>query len=90
MSLASANGVISLFWPTSSESDVIGYHLYRADAADADEKSWLRLNAQPLTAVTFHDDRVTLGQRYYYKVTAIDVFNNESLASRIVSETANP
>ncbi len=90
VSIASANGVISLFWPTSPESDVIGYYIYRADAADAAETGWTRLTAQPLTTVTFHDDRVALGQRYFYRVTAIDVFKNESAPSRIVSETANP
>jgi hypothetical protein len=90
VSVASANGVISLFWPTSSERDVIGYNVYRADAATADEKEWIRLNMEPLDPVTFRDDRVTIGQRYFYRVTAIDRFNNESKPSAIVSETANP
>lgn len=90
VSVASANGVISLFWPTSPERDVIGYNVYRADAAAADEKEWVRLNMEPLDPVTFRDDRVTIGQRYFYRVTAIDRFNNESKPSAIVSETANP
>jgi hypothetical protein len=90
VSIASANGVISLFWPTSPERDVVGYNVYRADAASADEKDWVKLNADPLGPVTFRDDRVTTGQKYFYRVTAVDRFNNESKPSAVVSETANP
>jgi hypothetical protein len=87
VSVASANGTISLFWPRSAERDVTGYNVYRSDA---DQKDWIRLNDQPLAAVTFHDDRVTVGRKYFYRVTAVDTFNNESAASGVVSETANP
>lgn len=90
VTIASANAIISLFWPTSSESDVIGYNLYRAESPDTDEKSWSKLNAQPLTTLTYRDDRVSLGKRYYYRITAVDRFSNESAPSRVVNETANP
>lgn len=90
VSIASANGVVSLFWPTSPERDVAGYNIYRGSSADAPESGWTRLNASPHTAVTFRDDRVTIGQRYFYRVTAIDRFDNESDPSSVVSETANP
>jgi len=90
VSVASANGVISLFWPTSPERDVVGYNVYRADSAGAGEKEWVRLNVEPLGPVTFRDDRINIGQRYFYRVTAVDRFNNESKPSAVVSETANP
>jgi hypothetical protein len=90
VSIASANGVISLFWPTSPERDVVGYNVYRADSAAADEKDWVKLNADPHGPVTFRDDRVTAGQKYFYRVTAVDRFNNESKPSAVASETANP
>jgi hypothetical protein len=88
VSIASANGTISLFWPRSAERDVVGYNVYRAESPD--EKGWVKLNEQPAEAVTFHDDRVSVGRKYFYRVTAIDRFNNESAPSRVVSETANP
>jgi hypothetical protein len=88
VSIASANLTISLFWPRNAERDTVGYNVYRAESADA--KDWIRLNEQPLTAVTFHDDRVTVGRRYFYRVTALDTFDNESPPSRTVSEMANP
>jgi hypothetical protein len=99
VTLASANGVISLFWPSSSQPDVVGYLVYRSDAGQADGENagkdpdagdWARLVPQPITTTTFRDDRVVLGKKYFYKVTAIDRFDNESPTSRIVSETANP
>lgn len=89
VSVASANGTISLFWPRSQERDVTGYNIYRTESPD-DEKSWIKLNEQPAAAVTFHDDRVTIGRKYFYRITAIDQFNNESAPSRAVGETANP
>ena len=90
VSVASANGTISLFWPSSTEADVVGYNIYRAKSSDAPDSEWTRLNDEPSTKVTYRDDMVVIGQTYFYRVTAIDRFNNESARSRIVSETAHP
>jgi hypothetical protein len=90
VSIASANGTMSLFWPSSSERDVIGYNVYRAGSADAEEKDWIKLTDQPIAPVTFRDDRVVIDQTYSYRVTAIDRFNNESAPSKVVTETAHP
>ncbi|MFY9607044.1 MAG: fibronectin type III domain-containing protein [Blastocatellia bacterium] len=90
VSIASANGTMSLFWPSSPERDVIGYNIYRAGSADAPDSEWVKLNEQAMTTVTFHDDRVVIDQSYSYRVTAIDRFNNESAPSKVVSETAHP
>jgi hypothetical protein len=90
VSIASANAVISLFWPTSPERDVVGYNVYRAESPDPKPQDWIRLTPEPISTVTYRDDRVRLGIRYYYRVTAIDGFKNESESSNIVSEVANP
>jgi Fibronectin type III domain len=90
VSIASANGTISLFWPTSPERDVVGYNVYRSDSADTAEKDWIKLTAQPITAVTYRDERVVIDNLYFYRVTAVDKFNNESKPSRTVSETVHP
>lgn len=90
VSIASANGTISLFWPSSPERDVIGYNLYRAVSADAPDAEWIKLNEQPVTPVTFRDDRVVIDQTYFYRVTAIDRFGNESVASKVITETVHP
>jgi hypothetical protein len=90
VSIASSNGSISLFWPSSSEGDVVGYNVYRASSADTRDPDWSKLNDQPVTPVTFRDEQVVLDQTYFYRVTAVDRFNNESERSRIVSETVHP
>jgi len=90
VSIASANGTISLFWPSSPERDVIGYNVYRASSAETPDKDWVKLNDQALTTVTFRDDLVVIDQTYFYRVTAVDSFNNESARSRVISETAHP
>lgn len=90
LTIASANGVISLFWPSAPERDVIGYNVYRAASADAPQEQWVKLTPQPITPVTFRDDRVQIDRAYFYRVTAIDRFNNESAPSPAVGETAHP
>jgi hypothetical protein len=90
VSVASANGTISLFWPSSPERDLLGYNIYRANSADTPDKDWIKLNDQPLTPVTFRDDLVVIDQTYFYRVTAVDRFNNESARSRVAGETAHP
>jgi hypothetical protein len=90
LTIASANGVISLFWPSVPEGDLTGYNVYRAASADAPAEQWIKLTPQPISPVTFRDDRVQIGQTYFYRVTAIDRFNNESKPSRAVGETAHP
>jgi hypothetical protein len=90
VSIASANGTMSLFWPSSPERDVVGYNVYRAGSADAEDKDWIKLTDQPITPVTFRDDRVVIDQIYFYRVTAIDRFNNESAPSKVVTEMAHP
>lgn len=93
VTIASANGVISLFWPSSPERDVAGYNVYRAAAfndADPAVTQWTKLTPQPITTVTFRDDAVRIDQVYFYKVTAIDRYNNESNSSSVVHEAAHP
>ncbi len=90
VSVASANGTISLFWPTSSAPDVTGYFVYRSESETAEEKDWLKMNSQPVKEVTFHDTKVVIDKKYFYRVTAIDNFKNESPPSKPVGETAHP
>jgi hypothetical protein len=90
VSIASANSVVSLFWPSSPERDVVGYIVYRTLSPEPKAEDWIKLTPEPISSVTFRDERVSLGTRYYYRVTAIDGFKNESEMSNMVSEVANP
>jgi hypothetical protein len=90
VTIASANAVISLFWPANPETDVVGYNIYRSDSPDAAAQNWVKLNPKLNPAVTFRDETPRIGIRYYYRVTAVDRFDNESDPSAVVSEVANP
>ena len=92
ITIASAAGTVSLFWPANSEADVAGYNVYRADAADAPPDRWVKLNAAlvPHPPTSFTDNRVEVGKRYYYRITAVDRFGNESPRSEATSEQVNP
>lgn len=87
---ASAGGVVSLFWPANAERDVRGYYVYRTDGEASDASRWVRITENPVTRTTYRDERTRTGQRYGYRITAVDRFGNESPPSAFVSETAWP
>lgn len=80
---AAAAGVTSLFWPSNSEADLKGYLVYRAESSDA--PTWQRLTPNPISTTTFRDLSAEVGKVYLYRLTAVDVFANESPASEVVT-----
>ena len=86
ITIASRGGLVSIFWPASSEPDVIGYNVYRSD----DEKVWTKITARPITTITFSDKQVKANQKYFYQITAVDNAGNESPRSETLSETVEP
>jgi hypothetical protein len=87
VTIASINKLVSLFWPLSAEPDVVGYNIYRAeDESDTPEKC-VKLNQDLHRTASFRDDRVQVGKRYFYQITAVDSYGNESARSETVSET---
>jgi hypothetical protein len=85
---ASAGGFVSLFWPANAERDLAGYFVYRTEGEPTESSRWNRLGDQPITRTTFRDERTRTGQRYGYRVTAVDRYGNESLPSVPVAENA--
>lgn len=90
ITIASINAQVSLFWPSNAEPDLAGYNIYRAEEENASAEKWIKLNPKLHTPTTFRDDRVMVGKQYFYRLTAVDVFGNESARSDTVSETVNP
>ena len=88
--IASIGGLVSLFWPLNQETDVAGYNIYRAESGQTPPSQWIKLNAQLHKSASFRDDRVRVGKEYFYQVTAVDVYGNESARSETKSETVNP
>jgi hypothetical protein len=90
LTAASAGGAVSLFWPTNAERDVVGYNVYRAEGAATAGSQWTRLAGAVVARTTFRDDRVRVGTRYSYRITAVDRYGNESPPSATVTDTASP
>ena len=90
VTIASIGGIVSLFWPLNQETDIAGYNLYRAEQENTPPEKWIKLNPQLHRTASFRDDRVQVGKQYFYQITAVDIYGNESARSATVSETVNP
>jgi hypothetical protein len=88
ITIAAAPNVISIFFATNPEKDIVGYKIYRSIDATLPKPEWALLTAAPLKTTTFQDKNVEPTKTYYYYVTAIDAAGNVSQPSEVVSETA--
>ncbi|MBZ5659775.1 MAG: hypothetical protein LAO08_05150 [Acidobacteriia bacterium] len=66
---------VELSWAISAEPDLAGYRVYRSGREDAAGE---RLNAELLPSPAFRDMSVMPGERYFYRVSAVDRSGNES------------
>jgi hypothetical protein len=78
---------ILLTWSANSEYDLAGYHIYRASDPEGE---FLRVNSNPVPDSFYTDTSAPAGQFLYYKVTAVDQNQQESVfsdpvKSRIIS-----
>jgi len=85
---ASAAGIVNLFFPSSPETDLRGYIIYRSER-DTNTPP-IRLTPTPIRRTTFQDITGVRGKVYLYFVTAVDVFGNESERSQPVEVEVIP
>lgn len=83
ITLAATPTTISIFFASNIERDIAGYKIYRS----IDKVNWTLLTDKLLETNTFQDTKVESGKTYYYYITAVDRFGNESEKSEIVNET---
>lgn len=83
-STSNGQAAIDLSWQPGTETDLVGYNIYRRNAAGGFE----RLNPAPVTGPAYTDTVVAPGGSYTYRVSAVDASGNESPPSRQVTETA--
>lgn len=76
---------ILLSWDANSESDLVGYELYRRLAGEVD---YVRLAVLDASAVSYTDDNVITGSTYQYYLLAYDTSFNRSDPSNVVEATA--
>ena len=78
---------VVLIWDAST-SPVAGYNVYRFSAQG---NSYVLLNAQPVTGLTYTDSNVQSGKTYYYAVTAVDANGVQSvLSNQVAAVVPNP
>ncbi|KJD34821.1 hypothetical protein PK35_02610 [Tamlana nanhaiensis] len=76
---------VRLDWDASPETDVAGYHIYRAEA----ENGAYNTIARTVTNTAFIDNTALSGINYFYKIKAIDGSLNRSEYSNVTSGTAS-
>ena len=82
LSAVAGNSKAELLWTANSENDLAGYNIYRSQAAGS---GYVKMNASPVSAVTYGDAGLVNGTTYFYIVTAVDAVGNESGYSNEVS-----
>ena len=80
---ASSANAVDLSWPANSDGDLEGYNIYRSTSPNTGLQ---KINRWPVTGSTsFKDDAVIIGTNYYYRVTALDLYGNESAPSPAIA-----
>jgi len=74
------NGEISLTWDTTP--DAVGYNIYRSPLSGG---GYVRVNIGPVTSTSFTDTGLRNARYYFYVVTALDMWGNESANSNEAS-----
>ncbi|MCS7079100.1 MAG: fibronectin type III domain-containing protein [Chloracidobacterium sp.] len=89
---ASAAGLVNLFFPANTETDLRGYLIYRSEVESEPGKASppIKLTPTPIQRTTFQDRTGIGGKLYRYFVTAVDIFGNESAPSNSVEVEVVP
>lgn len=76
--VAGADHSVLLTWTPSPSPGASGYNVYRSNASGA---GFSKINAAPVSALTYSDGTVVDGLTYYYATTAVDLSGGESTYS---------
>lgn len=76
---------VDLSWDISAAPNVAGYNIYRSTADTVSADRWDRLTSGPLLTPAFRDIPTVSGKQYFYRVTVVDIFGNESAPSASVN-----
>jgi len=73
------DGEVALAWQSNSEADLEGYNIYRS----TDSSNFVLIGNSSYNY--YYDDSLQYNKTYYYRITAMDIWNNESKPTKIVS-----
>ncbi|MEI7727530.1 MAG: M20/M25/M40 family metallo-hydrolase [Bacteroidota bacterium] len=79
----SSSKKIDLGWKPTTNTQITGYNLYRAE--DLEFSNTIRLNNMPIADSSFTDTTTLQGVQYYYRLTSLNDSARESLPGQIVS-----
>ena len=82
LTATSGAGITSLIWEPSPEADTSLYRVYRGASAEGEFIQIGQTNGR--TSVTYTDNTTAAGQIYYYRVSAVDKYGQESAWSEAV------
>jgi len=96
MSIHWTGSAVSLCWTTASESDNLGFHIYRSDSANgvyelvSDHLLPGAGNSSSQKNYSYLDAEVQAGRTYYYKIADVNYQGAERLHSALAIDTALP
>jgi hypothetical protein len=73
--------VVQLTWPPSTSKNVASYNVYRARADASWESEFAKIASTK--DGTYNDDNVAAGERFFYRITAVDEAGRESRPGRL-------
>ena len=75
---------LKLTWTANSETDLLGYNLYRADNKAG---PFVKVNADPIpgSTTTYQDEGLKIAWKFYYYLKAVDSAHNESAPTEILA-----
>lgn len=80
------SGIVNLTWEKPADIDIKTYKLYRATSAAG---PFTVINEKISgTALSYTDSTIQYGLTYYYKLTAVDAFNQEGTESNVAAAYA--
>jgi len=87
--IAASDRSIDLSWTPDTDLDLAGYFVYRQEVSPngALTGASTRLNQTPVPGPAWRDSTAVPGQRYAYRVTAVDASGNESAPGAAVQES---
>ncbi|MFT4925992.1 MAG: endonuclease I/subtilisin-like proprotein convertase family protein [Phenylobacterium sp.] len=86
LSATGGDGNVALSWSANSDSDLMGYNLYRSNTSGG---ALSKINNGTLTTTSYSDTNVSSDTTYYYTLKALDTSFNESAASAETSATTD-
>jgi hypothetical protein len=77
---------IALDWTNNAESDLRGYHVYRATTSGG---AYTKITTETVATSDYLDTQRPAGVPFFYKVTAVDFSGNESPQSAFATASAD-